>query len=373
MNLGYKYIAWTILILAALCLLLACLPGNSGDPIVFLSGGKSPMSSFLPGDGSLSIPTANVCKSAIILPYNSAHWTYLPLENSALNLTGEMTNFYVNDLFFLFANKVLAGTSRELLQLTDKKSEPVNYRTHLLSQDVEKVEMAPDGKLWFSYKYYYVDNWISSWDGKSVWHNYPLKGNIVDLAVTRDNITWVSFAAGEKSNAGVMYFKNGYWHNYILGDGSEENNTVLALLATSDGAIWFSTNEELFRLKDDKVTKFTRQLNNIECDELKSIDKQHLAEGYDGTVWGNIGYLLYNFDGKNWKTYYGPHFRDENLNDVAVAKDGTVWAGQGFIKNGQKYLFKLPFTMINTIEISPDGSVWYGTFAGIYIYDNKEF
>lgn len=362
-----------ILILPIVFSILAFIPVQQGDRINLSSGDKTPLASFSLGDVPLPTPTPNICKSAIDIPYNEIHWTYLPLENSAINLTGEMTNFYVNDLVFLSSDEVLAGTSRELLRLTNKKSLPVDFRSKLLSEDVEKIEIDPDGKWWFTYEHYHADNWISSWDGKKEWKNYSFPGNTVDIAITKSNVVWVTYAASETSKAGIKYFKNETWHTFTLGDGSEEDNTVLALLATSDGAIWFSTSAELFQLKNEKVTRHTRQLENIVCDELKSPENQHLAEGPDGTIWGNFGYLLYNFDGKNWKTYYSPHFRDEILGGLAVAKDGAVWAGKGFLRNGQIYIFKLPFTMINTIDISPDGTIWYGTYAGIYIYDNKEF
>jgi hypothetical protein len=314
-------------------------------------------------------PTPEYCKSVIHIPFNKSHWEHPQLNYKELDENENATNFLVEDIAFISMDEVLVATTSELLLLQNGQSHPIKMRTSLLSKHTFRVKIAPDKMIWIAYKDNNVDNWISSWDGDRKWNNYSFPGKIKDIAITKNGIIWVLYSDRKTQKNGLEYLKNGTWRKFILDNGSD----VLAMAATSDSAIWFSTTNELFRVENEHLVKYSQELPQVKCPEMPEQPLQRLTGGGDSTIWGNIDSTIFNFDGKKYRIFSSLSYLSFTIGDIAVAPDGIVWAGFGFIKNDKSYIFDdLPFLKIYTVKVSPDGAIWYGTYDGIFIYDNSE-
>jgi ligand-binding sensor domain-containing protein len=330
-------------------------------------------------------PPPNFWSKRIPIPYNEVNWKYIPLENSALNKDGNIAHFNVYGLAFASANKVWIASDLELLKFENGHSKPIDMRSHLLSQGVNNVKIGMDGKIWIGYTSYGLpENWISSWDEKMDWRNYECPGEVIDFVIAKNGTIWVIFKDTKKTNPAfyqnsVAFYQDKTWHNVEIGNNSEGDYSILSMVATSDGSVWFDTQDKKYHkffyrwvngIWERHAPNFT---NTITYNDFWVNPQNFMVETIDGTIWGSEGFYIYHFDGKNEELYYGSHFSQMGYGGLAVSKDGKIWAGDGFINDGKNYFFTdSPFYQVNTIQVAPDDTIWYGTDHGIYIYDNKE-
>jgi len=100
-----------------------------------------------------------------------------------------------------------------------------------------------------------------------------------------------------------------------------------------------------------------------------------MAVGPDGGVWSVAGLdRLMRFDGSNWETFTVPNLPGNDAPwsfSLAVAPDGTVWAGtndhRGVVSyDGTDFNYYemwdgIPDQSGTTVAVSPDGTVWAGS------------
>lgn len=311
------------------------------------------------------------CPNETRIPYNAEHWKKYPLENKSLDKNDIDDPFTVNQFAFVSQDKVWAATNYELMLLENGQSNTIDMRSYLQFQKVRKVKVAPDGKIWMTYEFQNT-NQISSWDEKKVWKNYTFPGKVKDLAISKDGTIWVAYSASDSTLAGISYFKYNNWHNLKMWDKIEEGNTIYAIVVARDGSVWVETELMLFRWFNNYWENHVIESEFV-CRQYAG-GEHFLTEGPDGTIWGSYGLNIFHFDGKAWNNYFMSNDPLFDLGGLAISNDETIWAGGGFYKDGKSYYFeKLPFSKAFTIQVAPDGSIWYGTYSGIYIYDNKEY
>lgn len=319
------------------------------------------------------IPSDNFWEKRIPVPYNKAHWKYITLEESVFESFGTPGPFTVFAIEFVNINEAWIASNFGLLKFENSRLKLIDLNPDQLNLTVQKVKVAPDGNIWIGYSSKNAGNWISSWNQMTEWENYRFPGKVVDITITKKGVIWVAYAASDSSNAGISYFQDKTWHNIKIGNGEKENNTVLAMTATSDGAVWFLTEGNLFRWDGKNWQDYKNNYKYLQYEE-GAINQNFLIAGPDNTIWGIDDYTIYHFDGKNWDSYYGSHISSFGLGGIAVSKDGKIWGGNGFIRDGKNYYFtQIPqYSFVNTIQAAPDDSIWYGMHNGILVYDNNE-
>jgi hypothetical protein len=305
-------------------------------------------------------------KQVIQIPYNELRW-----KSYRLNGLPHVWDYEVYSIAIVSNQKAWIGTNYGLWKYENNRLEDFTAQGQVVPGAVFKVKIAPDGKLWLNYRYQ-SGNWISSWDEKGDRQDYSFPEKVIDFAISKEGTVWVAYSSEDASRAGLSFYQNHTWHPVQIGDGSKDNNKIRSMFASSDGSVWFDTRGGLFRIKENQWTRYDRKFKSYADGEWMS-SLSYMTEGPDGTLWGVRGFTIYHYTGQGWESYYKDHPSGIGLGAVAVSKDGKIWAGHGFIKDGKNYDFTdPPFFVIYAIQTAPNGSVWYGTTRGLIIYDNLE-
>ena len=143
---------------------------------------------------------------------------------------------------------------------------------------------------------------------------------------------------------------------------------IWSLLAASDGTIWLGAEDGLVHYDGTSWSTPTASGNPPDL-----VDD--LAEAPDGSLWmaadGELGHL----DAGRWSYFSWPS--EGWLETVAAAPDGRIWAGyEGLARfdpaTGDWRHFSpddgLVHLLVRAIHVTPDGTVWVGTEAGVSRY-----
>ncbi|RLE17571.1 MAG: hypothetical protein DRJ50_13895 [Actinobacteria bacterium] len=154
----------------------------------------------------------------------------------------------------------------------------------------------------------------------------------------------------------------------------ERVNQVRSLAVATDGSLWAATAGGLVRwdLSTQTPTIYTSD------DGLPAGGFSFVEAGPDGTVWtGGPGWMA-RFDG-SWTTFAVPH--KDPMMPVAVGPDGSVWSVTGPQKLGRFdgsawQVFESPFGgsepefWASSLAVAPDGTVWAG-LDGVHAEDPR--
>jgi diguanylate cyclase (GGDEF)-like protein len=151
-------------------------------------------------------------------------------------------------------------------------------------------------------------------------------------------------------------------------------NSVGAVTQTSDGYIWFGTEEGVGRYDGLRITTFdTAHHRTLKDNFIKS-----LAPGREGSLWvGTRSSLTQLKDGE-----FHPYFTAESpINSILEAQDGTVWVGSQnglySLRGGRVRRFTsadgLPSNTITKVLEAADGTLWLGTRQGLASWSNGRF
>jgi ligand-binding sensor domain-containing protein len=306
------------------------------------------------------IPTSTPwVKEAI--PYDEAHWKHIPLQGSILDKTGNWNDVF--SIAIVSEKEVWAGTSYGLWKMEGDKTTNYTSQDILRTPQIDQVKVAPDGKVWWRYKLS-VENTLTSWDRKKEIKHFPLNCKVSDFTFSKDGTMWAACS-------GITYYKDNTWHIIHLKDDNNEYGAT-SIVALDEKNLWVTTEVGgVFQVKNEQLTQFSRDF--VETFDESGVYIYKLRIASDDTLWGIIFTTVFHFNGRNWENYRMSYPSGQTLGGLVISKDGTIWAGNGYMRNGKNYVFtNLPFYAIYDIQGAPDGSIWYGTQNGIYVYDNKQ-
>ena len=199
---------------------------------------------------------------------------------------------------------------------------PTLYATGdgLPAADASRVVVGSDGTVWTG-----GSGWIARFDGS--WITFSAPDSEGPMAVGPDGAVWVAFGARD-----LARFDGSEWQTFEVPLPLDEGVTVpwTALLdVAADGTVWAGTHElrGVFSFDGANWTHYTS------IDGLPAALSGTVAAAPDGTVW--IGSVSINdspgagaarFDGSTWTVYTTADGLLDDVPDVAVGADGTVWA-----------------------------------------------
>lgn len=212
-------------------------------------------------------------------------------------------------------------------------------------------------------------------------HNFP--SNHI-LAISPDSINNLWIGTYDKGVLKISVTEN-LNHSKIENVNSSFNiqdNTIWAILPTSNG-IWFGSNENgVSRLMDNKI-RSVNSTNGLLRNQIVSIIKDReeniwLSSG-DGGISRYLGDRFYSISKKEG-------LGEENVYSIAVSREGDIWIGTyggGLYRlaPGQApYIFKnynvndgLPDNIINSLAFDSDDNLWIATPSGIARFNGKFF
>ena len=186
------------------------------------------------------------------------------------------------------------------------------------------------------------------------------------------------------SYKGLHRFDGKSWKIYTMADGLADS-FVTRIACGADGELWIGTENGLSRFDGKTWISYTAN------DVLPKKGITALAVGPDRCVWvgtsGDCGSGggLSRFDGETWSTFtIRDGLLDMYVSSIAVTPDNEVWAGSYFtggvtLKKGNewtRFTTDAGFTRFNPVfdaAAAPDGSIWFGTYYGIFRYRDEKW
>jgi PAS domain S-box-containing protein len=229
---------------------------------------------------------------------------------------------------------------------------------------VYAVQQTKDGYLWTGTR-----GGVSRFDGVSfTTFDDRKEGQLKELEVwamlaASDDSIWIGTFAG-----GVTRLKDGKFTTFTPADGLP-SNIITAFAEDKTGAIWIGGNEGITRFQDGKFTHYATP-------NIAGSVKTFLADR-DGSLWfgttkGEINRLV---DGRFVPPVIEGQIPSWEIRAIIRGRDGTVWIGSF---NG---VFRLRETSSNHYEVErvsaeriyslledAEGNVWAGTDSGLDRY-----
>ena len=236
----------------------------------------------------------------------------------------------------------------------------------------------------------------------SCYANAPVR--VADLVVEEDGTVWGN------SGCRIFRFDGNTWRAYSNDDGIGQGD-ISALVIDQSGDIWVGTDEG-FVSKCDK-TEWTTYSKN----DSTNLDKIHSSIVLpDGTLWfGGLGGIS-RFDGKHWTTYnhHDQYNHPIEAVEIAPTKDGGIWAVENAVEHAVFYFdgknwktvneiesrctsifidqnnyvwlgapnrlfystgndwLEIPISTVTGMAQTQDGTIWFGTHGGLYLYNSVE-
>ena len=282
------------------------------------------------------------------------------------------------------------------------------------------IAFTPNGDLWCVPLIPEVGGGVVCYDGNT-WKQYTtedgLGENIIlwmenTLAVSSDGVLWVATWSG-----GVSSFDGETWTTYITADGLLGNN-IAGVGIAPNGDIWCAHPTPdcgLSRFDGETWTTYTTNDMGISFCNLINV-----AFDAEGKLWAGGGIVLSHhnetwtsfsdetgmpqpialymdiapdgkiwicgdgvscYDGSAWKYFsfkqIGANGKGEGLVPLAVDSENVVWVGvfgEGVFQYDGNSWTKFvsedgpSLTDVFSIEVAPDGAIWFGTASGISRY-----
>lgn len=203
----------------------------------------------------------------------------------------------------------------------DATAEPLyNTEDGLPTDDVIRVVVGADGIVWTG-----GSGWIARFDGS--WTTFSAPRFEGPMAVGPDGTVWTAF--GERD---LAHFDGSEWQTFEVPLSADQGVAVpftAFLDVAADGTVWAGTHElqGVFAFDGANWTHCTS------ADGLPAPLSGTVAAAPDGTVWvgsvsldGSPGAGAAWFDGSTWTVYTTADGLLDDVPDVVVGADGTVWA-----------------------------------------------
>lgn len=208
-----------------------------------------------------------------------------------------------------------------------------NWTSYSNSESVN-VLLQLDGLIWIGTDGGLIAQDAVTGDQVQFLSEHGVAGNrILALAEGVDGSLWVGSASG-----GVSNFNGRIWQSYTTLDGLSSDN-VRDLAVTADGAVWVATDKGLNRYDGRRWTQFNalNTLFGLSTTNTRAVT----AVARSNRVYVATSDGLAFFDGRGWEQYRltSGTLGSDNVFDVDVAQDGTVWvahqAGVERLVNGR--------------------------------------
>lgn len=168
-----------------------------------------------------------------------------------------------------------------------------------------------------------------------------------------------------------------YVQSNWTGESGLPQNSVHAIAQTTDGYIWFGTEEGLTRFDGVQFTTFA----HLNYPGLASDYIQALAAGSGGTLWiGTDSGLIhydpgYGFGGHSFTAITTKEgLSSNNVTSLCKGPNGELWVGTTTgldrVSHGRVQTLRLgkgtAQVTVNALIIDSDGALWVGTNAGLF-------
>lgn len=284
--------------------------------------------------------------------YDGQIWRTYPMEETA----GNIAAITITPQGAIW----LGGLTSGLVRFDEKNLSLMKYPF----ANISSMMSDPNGGLWLGT----YDTGIAYFDGRGLNiykpENTPINNFMTSSALSTDGSLWFG------TDQGASRYTEGKWQSYTTSDGLIDDS-ILSMAAAPDGSVWFGTDNGLSNFDGNSWKK--PNLNGLPSARINAI-----AVTQNGTVWSVSRNNLYQFDGSNWNPVPLPTDVPINsVNGIASASDGSLWVitTMGVLRfDGNNWiLFRFPgMETAACLAISDKGDVWIGMReTGIFFLDGK--
>lgn len=268
----------------------------------------------------------------------------------------------------------------------------------LPSAHAQVIAIGPAGEVWT----YVLWHGVHRFDGER-WQavDDPPGGIVADIAFAADGTPWVATVGGTHypggslvyreddawsdvttahgltsisavalgpggvvaagTNLGLGIYQGGEWR--LLKDGPTSDRAT-SVAVTPDGAAWFGFGDHSVSTLGGGLSRFNGQDWQY---FLGDAEVNVLAVAPDGSLWAGVGCDVQRFDGIAWDTV--ARCEEDlplgNVLDIAFTPDGAAWVANGFGLarfDGQSWtVFE---GLVNSLVVAPDGAIWMNGWKG---------
>ena len=148
------------------------------------------------------------------------------------------------------------------------------------------------------------------------WAAYQAAHKLTGVVFDRAGNLWAGGPGGA-----VVWHPDGTHSQYTQVDGLV-NDSVWAVLAAPDGAIWFGTSGGVARFDRKSWQSYTI------ADGLADDQVWAVAAAPDGSVWFGTNHGASRFDGTTWQSYTSANGLIDNVvHSILAGPDGAIWFG----------------------------------------------
>ena len=190
-------------------------------------------------DGSIWFGT----NGAGVSRYKNGEWkTYTKVDGLIDNVVYAILGLNNGGLMF--------GTMGGVSNYKDSQWTSYTIRDGLISNLIKDMVEAADSSLWFG-----TSNGISHLKN-SRWNNYSSSDglafdHVISVLESEDGALWFGTRGG-----GVSRYQDKHWATFTTSD-KLANNLVWDIIESKDGMLWFATDDNISRLKPDKIPPYT--------------------------------------------------------------------------------------------------------------------
>jgi hypothetical protein len=225
--------------------------------------------------------------------------------------------------------------------------------------DVRDIAFAADETPWIGTVggSHYPGGALSYWNGET-WIDVSSPSELISFSAVAPGPGGVVAAA---TNLGLGIYEDGEWR--MLKDGPTSSR-VTDVAVTPDGATWFAFGDESLSNYGSGLSRFDGQEWNY---YLGDAEVGALAVAPDGSLWAGVGCNIQRFDGVAWETLArcNHELPVGNVLDIGFASDGSVWVAKGFNLiqyDGQAWI---PHDkLVYEVVVGPDGAIWVRGWDG---------
>jgi hypothetical protein len=239
-------------------------------------------------------------------------------------------------------------------------------------------EVGPDGTIW-GYSFIQGDGKkdLRAWDGDSLVvrkerRDYPSE---VEPAFAADGTTWAVWSDGGDASSGLTDDRDrtvgrltaAGWE--VL-QGPEAGGAGWVIGSATGKVVLVRVGESIMRATTEGLAPF----HDASVAPAALVHRRPAGVADDGTLWWTAPRGserpadLVRFDGSSWQTFEIPEVARMGPLGTTVAPDGTVWVGSGAYDvrgsglhhfDGTAWTRFLPQLTIFSLDIGPDGAVWF--------------
>ena len=198
---------------------------------------------------------------------------------------------------------------------------------------------------------------LSHWDGKS-WIEVSGEAGLISIRAVAVGPGDVVAAA---THLGLGVYRDGQWR--LLKDGPTSDR-VTSLAVTADGAAWFAAGDESLSTEGSGLSRFDGENWDY---HLWDAEVGALAVAPDGSLWAGVGCAVQRYDGHAWQVV-GRCEEDVppgDVLDIAFTPDGAAWVATGFgLARFGGDSWTVYDRLVHSIEATPDGAIWVSGWEG---------